>query len=76
MTKIIKIHTHKIPWDRIREYFVLFLFCVILAVAAFALGMIHENRRNEQKGSDLQTLQERVKDHEGRITAVEGPRRK
>jgi hypothetical protein len=55
--------------QEIRMIIVWILFCLILIAGAFAWGRLYEVNRDQ----NIHRLQEQIKDHEGRITAVEGP---
>jgi len=72
MIKAIKIQNHRIPWDKIREYFVFFLFCSILVAAAFGWGIIYENRRHEGWRENFIKLENKIRNQDGRLTVLEG----
>jgi uncharacterized iron-regulated membrane protein len=56
-----------------RDTIIAIIFCLALMAASFFGGALYENRRSERRTADLQVLQERVENHEGRITMIEGP---
>ena len=72
MIRDIKIKNHRIPWEKIREIFILILWSAILVAAAFGWGMIYENRRHESLQEKIYNLETKVRDQNGRITSLEG----
>ena len=75
MSHTIKIHNHKIPWEKIRETIVVILGLIFMAAAFFQFGFIVRDLRTDNTLEKYHTLDRRVMSIDGRLTAIEGPQK-
>ena len=58
-----------------RETIIWILFCLILAAGAFGWGYIYKDHRVDDLREQVHRLDEKQKDMNGRLVAVEGKRK-
>jgi hypothetical protein len=71
----VKIENHKFSWGKIREIFILILFCAILVMAAFEAGWIVRDLRKDDMKERISKTEERQRDLSGRVIVLEGKKK-